>query len=64
MKVQVVGFTTLIILVFGVILGSIFGAFNGILAIILSILVASLLSKKFKNKELENSENLDGSIAA
>ena len=56
MQVQLVGFTTLTILVFGMFIGSIFGVLNGLLAIILSILVASLLSKKFKNKEITDSE--------
>lgn len=52
MKVQLIGPTTLLIVVFGMIIGSIFGVFNGILAIILSLLVASLLRKRFKSKEL------------
>ena len=60
MKVQLVGATTLIILVFGMIIGSIFGVLNGILAIILSLLVASLLHKRFKSKELaEDASNQD-----
>lgn len=56
MQVQLVGFTTLTILVFGMFIGSIFGVLNGLLAIILSILVASLLAKKFKNREIDDPE--------